>query len=712
MHKSAPFIRSVLVSLLVVFAFLCHVVIAAETPSEKTSTGWLIKPNHPPVSLQMQLTGQHSLPLKTVNAVLQVRLEGEWKTYWRSPGEGGVAPSFDFSQSTNIADVTWGWPAPKRYPVLGVDTIGYKGVTNFPITLHLEDVSRPVVLKGQLTLASCTNICVLSDYEIKLNFTTENLTINTPALFTYNQALGAVPMMIDAQVIENKETSSTISGFRSYWDNHKQTLIVQVENKLGWHSPDLFVDSKESELEGVSFSAPKITIVGEQISAQFNASSWAGKVDLNKRLLNITVIDSELAVEFVTQPSAQAIVSEPKTFASIFIFALIGGLILNIMPCVLPVLGMKLSSVLSAHGVARKQIRRQFLASSAGILSSFWLLAAFLLLLKFSGQALGWGIQFQSPYFIAVMVVVTALFAANMLGLFEIQLPVQAQTWLATRGSSSYLGHYLQGMFATLLATPCSAPFLGTAVAFALAAPAFELFIIFSALGLGMALPWLLIALFPAAALWLPKPGKWMNSIKIVFALMILITCYWLLSLLSVFIGLSVTVAIALLFTLLLLILVGKKRGKKVLLIVLATILLSSVAITIVASLTANRSGVALTELDWVPLNRTQIELQVKQGNVVFVDVTADWCVTCKANKIGVILQEPVYSALQSKGVIAMQGDWTLPSESISKYLQSYGRFGVPFNIVYGPGAPQGIPLATILSSDAVLAALQHAKGQ
>jgi len=705
------FVRPVLACLLLLLVLINPAVIAANTAYQQLSTGWLTALNHPPVSVQMQLTGQRSLPLKTVNAVVQVRLEDDWKTYWRSPGEGGVAPTFDFSASSNIRDVTWGWPAPKRYPVLGVETIGYQGMISFPITVHLEDVTRSALLKGVLTIASCTTICVLSDYEIELNFAADTLVVNEQALFTYNQAQGAVPMLLDAQSIENKESSSTISGFSSSWDNQKQTLVVQVGNKLGWHSPDLFVDSKESELEGVSFSAPEITINGNQLRAQFIATSWAGKVDLNRRLLNITVSDPGLAVEFVTQPSAQAILSEPDTLLSIFVFALIGGLILNIMPCVLPVLGMKLSSVLSSHGVARRQIRRQFLASAAGILSSFWLLAAFLLILKFSGQALGWGIQFQSPYFLAVMVVVTALFAANMLGLFEIQLPVQAQSWLATRGSNSYLGHYLQGMFATLLATPCSAPFLGTAVAFALAAPAVELFIVFGALGLGMALPWLLIALFPATALWLPKPGKWMNSIKIVFALMILMTCYWLLSLLTVFIGTSLTLMIALLLTLALLLLVGKKRGKKVLLIVLATILVSSVVIVLVTGETAHRSVMAQSELDWLPLDRAHIEAQVKQGKVVFVDITADWCVTCKANKIGVLLQEPVYSALQSQDVITMQGDWTLPSESVSAYLQSYGRFAVPFNIVYGPGAPQGISLSTILSSDAVLAAIEQAKG-
>jgi suppressor for copper-sensitivity B len=702
------FTHSIAVSALLIVIFFSSLAQARE----QSSTGWLINPNHPPVSVQMQLTGQSDPLLQTVNGVLQLRLEDDWKTYWRSPGDGGVAPAFDFSPSTNIDDVVWGWPAPKRYPVLGVETLGYKGVINFPLTLYVQDVVKPVRLKGRLTIASCTNICVLSDYDIELNFTPSHLLMNSDALFTYNQAVGAVPMKIDRQAIEKRETSSTISGFRSAWDNQKQILIVQVENKLGWQLPDIFIDSSDSELDGVNFSAPKITFSGDQINAQVAVSSWSGRVDLNNKLLNVTVIDKDLAVEFVSQPTDQLVLNGSNSLLSIFIFALVGGLILNIMPCVLPVLGMKLSSILSAHGIERKQIRRQFIASSLGILTSFWLLAVFLLLLKFSGEALGWGIQFQSPYFIAVMVVVTALFAANMLGLFEIQLPSVMQTWLASKGKHSYLGHFLQGMFATLLATPCSAPFLGTAVAFALGGSALQLCLIFTALGLGMALPWLLIAVFPALVLWLPKPGQWMNTIKTIFALMMLITSYWLLSLLSSFIGNTATLSIALLLTLLLLFLIGTKRGKKVLLIVLATILVSSLAITFVTRLSANRWAAHLPELQWVPLDSQQIAQQVKLGHVVFVDVTADWCVTCKANKIGVLLQDPVYSALQNEGTITMKGDWTHASKDVTEYLQSYGRFGVPFNIVYGPGAEQGIPLATILSSDSVLTAIQQAKGK
>ncbi|WP_022943009.1 protein-disulfide reductase DsbD family protein [Psychromonas hadalis] len=682
----------------------------------QTNTGWLNNPLHKPVSLQMQLTGNIDKQNKTADLLLDITLEGDWKTYWRSPGEGGVAPAFDWQvDSKNINNINWFWPAPKRYPVLGVETLGYKHQIHLPMTLELQDLAQPTLLKGRLTLASCTTICVLSDYDIELSFTPNDLIVDPDIAFNYAQAMGSVPILIDEKQIQSGKDSASISALKSHWDNKKQQLIVQIERKFNWQQVDVFVDLQNPDLDGVFFSKPQINIDNKQLTAIFDASSWAGEVDLSNTQIHATVIDEDIATELISTTTDQIIHYKNSTTSlfSMFLIALLGGLILNIMPCVLPVLGMKLSSVLGAHGIEKSQIRKQFLASSLGILTSFWILAFFLLTLKLSGEALGWGIQFQNPYFIAVMVAITALFATNMLGLFEIQLPSNMQTWLATKGDQSYLGHYLQGMFATLLATPCSAPFLGTAVAFALGASTVELFVIFSALGLGMALPWLLIALFPSIALLLPKPGRWMGTVKLIFALMILATSLWLLSLLSNFIGLGYVLLISAIFLIILLTLVTQKHGKRTTIIVIAAVLITSAAGLLVGSLTAKHWASPLAnDLVWLPLNTTQLQQHVKDGKTVFVDVTADWCVTCKANKIGVLLQDPVYSALQADNIILMKGDWTVRSDKITAYLQSYGRYGVPFNIVYGPASPQGIELSTILSSDVVLSAIAKSQEQ
>jgi len=682
----------------------------------QTNTGWLISPLHQPVSVRAQMTGQVDLKTNSVPLLLDINLEGDWKTYWRSPGEGGVAPAFTWqTESKNISNIDWFWPAPQRYPVLGVDTLGYKHQLQLPLVIELTDLNQATVLKGRLTLASCTTICVLSDYDIDLAFHASDLIIDQDVSFDYAHAMGSVPILIDEQQVNSGKDSASITGLQSYWDQAKQQLVVQIENKFDWIDPDVFVDLQNPALDGIFFSTPHIESNQKQLTATFEATSWGGEVTLAQTKIHATVVDKSVTAELLVTTSDRPIISPSSSdnLFTMFLIAMIGGLILNIMPCVLPVLGMKLSSVLGTQGIEKSQIRQQFLASSFGILSSFWLLALFLLTLKLSGEALGWGIQFQNPYFIITMTVITALFAANMLGLFEIQLPNNLQTWIATKGDQSNLGHYLQGMFATLLATPCSAPFLGTAVAFALGASVIELFIIFSALGLGMALPWLLIALFPSIALLLPKPGKWMNIVKFVFALMMLATSLWLLSLLNHFIGWGAVLLISAIMLVTLFTLVAKKHGKKTLLIIISSALLVSAIGLLVSSFTSKYWATPLaTELTWQPLDSQQLQQQVLSGKTVFVDVTADWCVTCKANKIGVLLQDPVYSALQADNIILMKGDWTVRSDTVTQYLQSYGRYGVPFNIVYGPAAPEGIELSTILSSDAVIDALTQAQGK
>ena len=684
----------------------------------QTSTGWIISPQHQPVSIQAQMTGKINLQTKTADLLLDVNLEGDWKTYWRSPGEGGVAPEFNWQyESENINNINWFWPAPTRYPVLGVDTLGYKHQLQLPLTVELQDLKQLTLLKGRLTLASCTTICVLSDYDIELSFHISDLVVDQDVAFNYAHAMGAVPIIIDeAQILSGKDSAS-ISALKSYWNQSKQQLVVQVDSQFNWDNPDVFVDLQNPDLDGIFFSQPQIKVDEKKLIATFNAESWAGEVDLTDTRIHATVVDTNISAELVSTTSVQLSSSQDSkpngNIFTMFMVALLGGLILNIMPCVLPVLGMKLSSVLGANGIEKSQIRKQFLASSLGILSSFWLLALFLLTLKLSGQALGWGIQFQNPYFIGFMVIITALFASNMLGLFEIQLPSSIQTWLATRGDQSYVGHYLQGMFATLLATPCSAPFLGTAVAFALGANVIELFAIFTALGLGMALPWLLIALFPSVASLLPKPGKWMGSARLFFALMILATCLWLLSLLSNFIGITNVALITALLLTVLFILIAKKHGRKLLLICFASIVLISALGLLTSSLTAKHWTTPLANnLVWQPLDTEKLKVYVESGKTVFVDVTADWCVTCKANKIGVLLQDPVYSALQQSNVVLMQGDWTVRSDNITQYLQSYERYGVPFNIVYGPATPQGIELSTILNSDDVINAILRSQNK
>jgi suppressor for copper-sensitivity B len=662
------------------------------------TTGWLQDPSHPPIQLRFMLTGQVDKNNNTVPAVLEVKLADDWKTYWRSPGDGGIAPSIDWQDSSNLVNTDWQWPVPKHFTLLGLDTYGYKDTVSFPIQLQFEDLNEPLILVGKLTLSSCTTICVLTDYDINMSVDIQALQADAEAMFLYNRSIVQVPKKVADE-----------NAIQLVWDQANSQLQATVSGYNWLGTPTLLIDG---DLD-TSFKLKTTEVTGDSVIAVFDASSWLGDVELIDKPLNLTVIDSEQALEFSTSVIAGQVTIAGQSLVGIVLFALLGGLILNIMPCVLPVLGVKLSTIIDAPRVEKGKIRQQFLASAAGIVVSFWLLAAFIFALKVSGQAIGWGIQFQSPWFIAVMVVITAVFSLNMLGAFEFSLSSNVQTKLATAGDDSNRGHFLQGMFATLLATPCSAPFLGTAVAYALGADTLSLFVIFTALAVGMALPWLLVATFPSLVGLLPKPGRWMGSVKTVFAGLLMLTCLWLVTLLSSFLP---TLVIYVLFSVVSLVFIGfmiKLKGKRAVLISVSIGLLLGSAGMLAASLTTSKWSQGLPDdLVWQVLDTAAIEEQVNAGKTVFVDVTADWCITCKANKIGVVLQDPVYSKLQTDNMVTMKGDWTVRSEKVTNYLQNNGRFGVPFNIVYGPKAPNGIPLPVILTDDAVINAIKRASGE
>jgi suppressor for copper-sensitivity B len=672
---------------------------AFSVAAQPVSTGWLTHPDHPPVQARFMLTGEIDKKNSQVNGLLEVNLKGEWKTYWRSPGEGGISPILDWSQSTNLTALQWQWPTPTFYEQLGIMTLGYKHHVIFPLQLTFNDINQPMVFSGKLTLPTCTNICVLTEYELNLPAVTlTELKTDPTAQHLYQQGLANVPTQ-----------SNSTEVIKTSFDYDSQRLQVKLQQTNEWQDPQILIDGEQ--IGDDHFSQPVININNNIVTATYEVTNWLGKTHLAGKPVSITVSDALFAHELSAVIDDNPLVKSSSTnLLTMIVLALLGGIILNIMPCVLPVLGMKLNSMLTSSDLSKKTIRLQFLASAFGILTSFWLLASGLLILKLTGHAMGWGIQFQNPWFIAFMVTITALFTANLLGLFAVKLPGQLSTSIAKKGEDSTLGHFVQGMFATLLATPCSAPFLGTAVAFALGASIVEMWIIFTFLGLGMALPWLVFALFPNLISFMPKPGLWMNTIKVIFGLMMLLTTLWLLTLLVPFIGGLTTLVTGLLFCVYLLYRIAKNKGKKTVIVILAVSLLITSAVLFTASLTTKHWATLIKDdLTWLPLNKNSIDQYVKQGNTVFIDVTADWCITCKANKIAVILQEPVYSELQQESVITMKGDWTKPSDRITTYLQSHQRFGVPLNVVYGPNAPQGLTLSVLLSSDEVIQALEDA---
>jgi len=675
---------------------------SAQSLAETPSTGWLSHEDHPPVSVKLELTGHYEAERNLLPALLHVELDEGWKTYWRSPGEGGIPPTFDWSESSNINDIEWRWPVPSRYSIQGIDTVGYQGSLTFPLMIQLSPDARQAHISGTLTMSSCTTVCVLTDYPIDLHVDLDTLTVDSDRAFAFNPAMGKVPREYDSNNVK-----------QAIWSDANQRVQLTIERDSGWQEPQLFIHSNNEALADAEFSSPNIQVEGNTLTANIEVSHWLELPDLSGAELIATVSDEKFAAEYNVQLTAGTIANNAPPLWAILLMALAGGLILNIMPCVLPVLGLKVQSLMLSGAQEPKVVRKQFFASSLGIISSFLVIALGLMALRWSGGSVGWGIQFQNPYFIAALVAITWVFALNLMGAFEFKLPSSLSTSAATAGDDSYKGHFLQGMLATVLATPCTAPFLGTAVAFALAAESSVILLIFAALGVGMALPWLLIAVFPKTAKLLPKPGRWMQWVKPVFAIMMLATTVWLTTLLKNFISNEVFLALTIGLSVLTLVIIGKVHGRKALFLSIGGFLVLAAVVGTTLILTADRWVNKLPQdHQWQPLTQQRIDEAVASGQTVFVDVTADWCVTCQANKVGVLLQDPVFTALGQENVTRLRGDWTKANESITQYLKANNTFGVPFNKVYGPGAPDGITLPVVLSKDKVMDALEDAREQ
>jgi len=639
----------------------------------------------------------------TLSAGLHLKLGENWKTYWRSPGEVGIAPSIDWTGSENVADVSFFWPAPERFTAFGIENFGYKDEVVFPLRVTLSDPGAPVFLTARVNLLTCSTVCVPQDFTLSLAIPRAS-GIDTASAKLISAYADKVP---------DDGTYSGISIESAHFNAEMTALTLTARSEFPFDEPDVFPESGE----GTAYGKPDIRL-GDN-----NRLLWAQLPILSagdgQPVLDLTVTDGARAATLSAGLSAEA-AAPPFTIDRtipawtelvwIAAIALLGGLILNVMPCVLPVLSIKLSSALKSPDQSAARIRTGFAVSALGVLAFMWVLAAGTLAARGFGMTVGWGLQFQNPVFLTIMFVILVIFSANLFGAFEIALPPALQSRLArAEGGKGYGGDFASGAFAAILATPCSAPFLGTAVAFALAGRAIDIVVIFTALGLGLSLPYLIVAAFPGMVTRLPKPGRWMIWLKILLGLALAATAAWLFWVLSGVAGSRTAqwvaaLGLALVITLAIRRLPGLAR-------VSAAVILSAAAIVLAGVLSESDVPTENVATNWVAFDRPEIARLVSQGQVVFVDVTADWCLTCKVNKALVLDREPVLTELGRPEVIPMQADWTRPDETISRYLEGFGRFGIPFNAVYGPSAPEGIVLPELLTADLVLAALEDARG-
>jgi len=679
----------------------------AASQSNMATGAWVGDPAYGEVRLVSAVSAMGNL--QELPLGLEFRLAPGWKIYWRTPGEAGLPPTLDL-QMANGAPLQSQieWPVPKRFNAFGFDNFGYADAVILPVAVRGYDRGAALQIRGQIEALVCSDICVPLAGALRLDLADGPAEPSSMAM-VIAQFAAKVPR-IDAlspiKIATAWQSGSQLKIGFAATSQPVTEIFVEGPAGIAFKQPVFANNIAVIDVEGDL----KTPLAGQTVDLTVIAGD-----DFTTQSI-IVAKDAPLAGSFAAGKPMPTDAGAMAQFWTVIGFAFLGGLILNLMPCVLPVLAIKLAAIIEASGQSRGFVRLRFGAGAMGILSSFAILAAGLVALRLAGGQIGWGIQFQSPVFLAIMLLVLGLFTLNMLDRFFLPIPAFLQASFRGDGQNTngqntnqqarpaiLFGDFMAGMLATLLATPCSAPFVGSAVTVALTGDMAQLFAVFMAMGAGLAAPWGLVVLFPALVGFLPRPGHWMVWLKRGLAGLLIATMIWLGWLLQTIQGgPAALLLLGLIGFVLLAILCRRKIG---ILLAGAGLFASFAFLPAPAALAPQANG-----LVWQVWSDDATAAARAEGKLVFVDVTADWCITCKANKALVLETAPIapmLAALVDDGKLVMlKADWTRPDPRIATFLASHDRFGIPFNIIYGPKAPEGVLLGELLRADMVENAL------
>ena len=636
-------------------------------------------------------------PFKEINTQnpfyvgLEFNLNPEWKIYWRSPGDSGSPPFLDLSASENLKNYKMRWPVPTRInETEDIVTNVYFDRVVFPVRVVVEDTEKPLILNGKLSFQVCETICI--PIEANLHLIIKNgYNIDNEYTHIIEKAVSNLPL-------SPKDTGITNFSLHQISQNN---LRLNIDGKIDFPvgKSNIFLEKKEGENIKIDKVVDIKTRSASTVILDIFINNEHANAIINNKDIGVTFSKGDLAVF----KKINVTLKTKHSFVIILLISLMGGFILNFMPCVLPVLSLKVSRFISRKNISKELIKYNFLFTSLGIIFSFMVLACISIVLKLLGDTIGWGVQFQQPLFISFMVLLILLFSANLFGLFQFSLPSSIYTKV-----DKYIKHkekgiaFFEGTFATLLATPCSAPFLGTAVGYAMSSEVQVILIIFTFLGIGMSLPYLLFYLYPNFIIYLPKPGNWMKKLNFILGMGLAGSAIWLTTVLLTLSSWTHVFLLLLMVSVIIFIFSNKNFWRAFLFSI--TVLLSSIVISFsdLNNLRSMIAGPNTNKLEWNKFEDKRINNLVNEGNMVFIDITADWCVTCKVNKLLILENKKVINLFNSEKIILMRGDWTKPDEKISSFLFSWNRYGIPLNVVYGPNAKEGILLPELLTLNSI----------
>ncbi len=614
---------------------------------------------------------------------LEYELEEEWKTYWKSPGGGGFPQKIIWNNSSNVKDIKILWPEPLEFEILGLKSIGYKDKVIFPLIVDIKDNQKQTNLNLNINYLVCRDICIPGNADIFLDLPSGDGEY-TDYFFEIEKVLSTT--------LNNNIDFTPISNFsfNAIQNNNDVIFDIEISTSSYFDDPKIFIHTP--------FGLPVVEPINNySLDFQKLKTSFNFKLDqFNEKKFPIEIFfyDNNHSFKFEKNVEIENVdknISTNNSLLYLLLISLLGGFILNLMPCVFPVLSLKLLSVINTED---KKIKSSFFITVLGIITSFLILGSFFAILKQINISISWGMQFQEPYFLMFILTIISMFFLNTLGLFQIYLPsFLFSSKILNSGNNFYTKNFFNGFFATLLATPCSAPYLGTAVTAAFTQSTTYLFLIFFFMGIGMSLPYLIIAFFPGLISFLPRSGKWMIYFKYFLSILLFITIVWLLSILNNYFNYFFIVTFTVLLILISAIL--KFRIYQTPLII-SLIIIFFLTPYLNSFQKINEENYASN--NWLDFNSKSIPEIIANNEIVFLDITADWCITCKFNKINVLNSKTVSDFFDSQEVTLIKADWTQPNEKINKFLKKYNKFGIPFNAFYSSKFPEGIVMNEILT--------------
>jgi thiol:disulfide interchange protein DsbD len=639
------------------------------------------------------------------NAVgLYFKLEPGWHIYWKNAGDSGEPPHIAWTLPDGVTAGPMQFPAPKRLPLGPLMDFGYEGEALFPMKLQVAATVKPgpVHLHAKVDWLVCREVCIPGKAELD---TTLQLLAQEPPVVS-GSTLDAALMKRLASALPKPQPTSIKAVFQPAKDGFR--LAVETGQK---ESTAVFFPVDPDILDNPAQQKFTSTAKGLILDLKKDASLSANPAQLK----GVLELSGGRVYELAALPGT---VAEPATawllLARTTGLAFLGGLLLNLMPCVFPVLFLKGLALVNSGNEERHKMRAHGFVYAAGILVSFWVLVAVLLGLRAAGASLGWGFQFQSPVFLALMAGLLFFLGLSLAGQFEIGLTLtSAGGSLAARQGVS--GSFFTGVLAVVVATPCTAPFMGAAIGYALSAPPAVTFAVFTALALGLAAPYVALTLQPAWTRLLPRPGAWMEVLRQAVSVPIFATVIWLAWVLAQAYGASVLAALLASFLLLAIAgwFLGRWPARRWATAVAALILLGVVGLALAGSRLAAESGGktassagSVAANGWEPWSAEALSRYQAQGRPVFVDFTAGWCLSCQVNERVALNQPSVQQAFQAANVVLLRADWTRHDEGITQALTALGRSGVPAYALYVPGETSPRLLPEVLTPGIVTDAL------